>query len=96
MIDCSWRSTFGIECPTCGFQRSVVLLFEGDVIGSIYMFPATIPFLICLVVASISIIGKFKNGPEWVVGLFSITVVLIVINYVFKIANGSIVEHAHF
>jgi hypothetical protein len=96
LIECSWLSTFGIECPTCGFQRSVVLLFEGDIVGSIYMFPATIPFLLCVVVAGFSVFGKFKNGPNWVVGLFSLTAVLIVVNYVFKIANGSILEHVHF
>ena len=96
MIACAWKSTFGIECPTCGFQRSVVLLFEGDIAGSISMFPATIPFLLCVIAALLSVFGKLKNGPNWVIGMFSFTAVLIVVNYIFKIVNGTILEHAHF
>ena len=90
MIDCSWRSTFGVDCLTCGFQRSFQLLIEGDVVGSFYQFPATTPFLLCILFLGAHLIWKFQIGPRIIVGLFSTTAVLIVINYIVKLAAGGV------
>ncbi|XOV68069.1 MAG: DUF2752 domain-containing protein [Fluviicola sp.] len=89
MLDCHWKKEFGIECLTCGFQRSVELLFSGDIVGSFFMFPATIPFLLTILVAILYIWKRFKNGHHWVVSMFSLTALLVVVNYSVKIANGS-------
>lgn len=88
MIECSWKSQFGVECMTCGFQRSLKLLFEGDVVGSFLMFPATIPFLLCLLFTAAHLIWKFRFGPKLIVGLFASTALLIVVNFALKIASG--------
>ena len=34
MFDCFWVKSFGVECPGCGLQRSVIFLLEGDFKGS--------------------------------------------------------------
>lgn len=36
---CYFRTVFGIPCPTCGGTRAVILLLEGDVLGSFYRNP---------------------------------------------------------
>jgi hypothetical protein len=79
-----------VDCLTCGFQRSFQLLIEGDVVGSFHQFPATIPFLLCILFLIAHLIWNFRFGPKVIVGLFGSTALLVVINYVIKIANGTI------
>ena len=85
MLDCQWKSTFGIDCLGCGFQRSVKLLFEGDIVGSLIMYPALIPVTLTLVYCLIHIKFKFKNGARNIIVLFSTTVAIMVINYIYKL-----------
>lgn len=90
MIECSWKSTFGIECMTCGFQRSFWMLLKGNFYESFVLFPATIPFLLACFVATIHIFKPFKKGPVYIVTLFGLTAILMVINYTYKIWTGQI------
>ena len=90
MIECSWKSTFGIDCLTCGFQRSVKLLFEGELIDSFLLFPATIPLLIIFMVLPIHLVFKFKHGARVIVYSFSMAALLIVFNYVVKLTDKSL------
>jgi len=85
MIDCSWKSTFGIECLTCGFQRSVVLLFKGEFTESFFMFPATLPLLVGLAFLGLHLWRKWSNGPKILVAIYSLTAVLMVSNYIIKL-----------
>lgn len=45
-IPCIYKSFLGIECPTCGFQRALILLLKGDWLNSLKVYPALIPTLI--------------------------------------------------
>lgn len=90
MIECSWKTYFGIECLTCGFQRSFWLLLKGDLINSFYVFPATVPFLLTVLITILHIKFKFRKGTFWILGMFITTVVLISVNYVVKIVNGEV------
>ncbi|PIE86759.1 MAG: hypothetical protein CSA03_03730 [Bacteroidetes bacterium] len=89
MIECSWKSEFGVDCLTCGFQRSFLSLIKGDVVESFYQFPATIPFLFCVIFLGIHLVFKVNNGHRWIVGSFGLTALLIVINYSFKLYTGA-------
>ncbi len=90
MQECSWKTDYGIECLTCGFQRSFVLLFEGNMYESLRMFPALIPFLLTITVLILHLIFKLKNGAKLIIVLFSTTAILIVVNYLFKIYTGTV------
>lgn len=92
MLSCSWKEHFGIDCLTCGFQRSVKLLFSGEFWESFLTFPATIPFMATVLFALFYIWKGHKNGHRIIVGMFSFTALLIVINYSVKIATGSFVH----
>jgi len=48
MFPCIYYYYFGIECPGCGFQRSLVHLFHGDFYFSLLLFPGLIPLLLFL------------------------------------------------
>ncbi|MDG1333531.1 MAG: DUF2752 domain-containing protein [Crocinitomicaceae bacterium] len=88
MIECSWKAEFGVDCLTCGFQRSFISLIHGDFVESFLQFPATIPFIACVFVLIAHLTLKVKNGHRWIVGLFSLTALLIVVNYSIKLISG--------
>ena len=85
MLECHWKSTFGIECFGCGFQRSMVALFEGDFLESIRLYPAAIPLLITIVYTILHLRYKYKRGARNIVILFSFTVFLILANFLWKL-----------
>ena len=45
LIPCPFKALTGIDCPGCGFQRSILALIQGDIAKSIYLYPATILLL---------------------------------------------------
>jgi hypothetical protein len=85
MLKCQWKSTFGIECFGCGFQRSLKMLLEGDVLGSLQMYPALIPFLFTILYTGLHINFKFEKGARNIVISFSITIAIMVINYLYHL-----------
>ncbi len=40
MLPCLNKQLLGVECPGCGLQRAVLLLFRGEFIDAFYMYPA--------------------------------------------------------
>lgn len=94
MIECSWKSNFGIDCLTCGFQRSFEALLQGEIYESFLLFPATIPLLIVFIILPIHLIFKLKHGARIIVISFSIAALLIIINYSVKLSNNSF-YHQH-
>jgi hypothetical protein len=88
MLACSWKKTLGVECPGCGFQRSVVKLAEGEFYESFLLFPATIPLIILLILLVLHLKFNFKHGAYSIVTLFSVSTILIVMNFLVKIFNS--------
>lgn len=91
MLGCSWKAHFGVDCLTCGFQRSVELLLNGEFAASFKMFPPTVPFIFCVLFLILHLFLEIKNGHKVIVTLFSVTAALIVVNYVVKLVNGTII-----
>jgi len=46
LLKCPFKALTGIDCPGCGFQRSVMQLIQGDFHSSFIMYPPTIPLLL--------------------------------------------------
>jgi len=84
MFDCFWVKFFGVECPGCGLQRSIIFLLEGDLKNSLITCPALIPAIILIFYLILHLIFKFKNGHKWILFVFIVTVLIMVINYFFK------------
>jgi len=84
MFDCFWVKTFGVKCPGCGFQRSIIFLLEGDFKSSLITYPSLIPAIILIFYLILHLIFKFKNGHKWILFVFIITVSIMIINYLFK------------
>ena len=46
LIPCPFKYLTGIDCPGCGFQRSVMALLQGDIHKSFGLYPPAIPLLL--------------------------------------------------
>jgi hypothetical protein len=84
LFTCYFKSHFGIECPGCGLQRSLIALLKGDFIQSIYYNPALIPLLITFLLLLIQLFTKKVYGGKLVMWAFIITCFILVVNYFLK------------
>jgi hypothetical protein len=46
LLPCPFKYVTGIDCPGCGFQRSMLALVKGDMHQSFLLYPAAIPLLL--------------------------------------------------
>lgn len=82
MLPCLNKKLFGIDCPGCGAQRAVSLLFQGEIAAAFAMYPAIftiIPLLGFLLADSFFTI-KYAN--KIIITLMVSSVVLILGNYI--------------
>ncbi|MBN2486794.1 MAG: DUF2752 domain-containing protein [Bacteroidales bacterium] len=85
MPSCFYQKYLGVECPGCGFQRSLVYLLKGDLLLSLKTFPALIPILIMLGFLFLHLIFKYKKGHLILLYLFIFNSIIITVNYIYKI-----------
>ena len=84
MIPCLWKKYLHIECMGCGFQRSLVLVLQGQFEAAFYMYPAVYTLLILFGFLILHIKFQFKKGAKILLALFLINIIIIVINYILK------------
>lgn len=48
MVPCYFKLVFGINCPGCGLQRSIIFLLKGELWASIKMYPPLLPIAFTL------------------------------------------------
>ncbi len=46
LLPCPFKYLTGLDCPGCGFQRSVLALLQGNISESFSLYPATIPLVV--------------------------------------------------
>ncbi len=85
MIQCPVKQTTGLNCPGCGMQRAIVELLKGNIIESIYSYPALIPLISMFTYLILHIIFNFKNGAKILKIFFIINTIVISLNYIISI-----------
>jgi len=83
-LKCFYKEHFGLECFGCGFQRSIVLLFRGELVESIKMFPALYPLILLLVFLPYHLWKKPLWGYKVILILFINIVLVLMINFIYK------------
>ena len=84
MLPCSYKQLFDFSCPFCGFQRSMLLLLEGNIWDSIYQFPIwplILLYFVCFVFMAIR--GKayvFLHSKI----VWSILLIILLFNWVWQ------------
>lgn len=84
MIPCLSKKLFGIDCPGCGIQRSLMHIIHGDFITAFHLYPAiyTMIFLAGYILLNLKM--KFKYAHKIILTLAVINFVIISISYFVK------------
>lgn len=62
LLPCVYKKFFGIDCPFCGFQRSILALLQGDVGQCIALYPPLFPLILsCVILFAFRRSVKFKR-----------------------------------
>lgn len=89
LFPCAFKSFFGIDCPGCGFQRSVISLLKGDLAASFHFYPATLPILLLALFLLAKIKFRFPQAEKISKSLFAIAAVTVIVSYAIKVVEGS-------
>lgn len=82
---CTFRELFGIDCPGCGLQRSIIELLKGNLLESLYLYPALLPILAMFVYLALHLAFRFRNGALILKIMFIFNISLISVNYLYKL-----------
>lgn len=87
MLPCLSKQVFGIDCPGCGLQRSVILLLNGKFAESFFMYPGLFPMLALFGFLAAGRFIAFKRANTITILLAVITVMTILTNFIIKLVN---------
>lgn len=84
MLPCFTKTIFGFDCPGCGLQRAVALLFKGDFSAAWEMYPAIFAIIPLFAFLALSRLFQIKYANKIVISLTIVSVGLILSNYILK------------
>jgi hypothetical protein len=85
LLPCPFKYLTGIDCPGCGFQRSVLALLQGDLKGSLILYPATIPLILAIIYTVADNFLKLDTPQKAIKKTSYITVAgIMLISYIIK------------
>lgn len=84
MLPCINKMLFGIDCPGCGLQRSVVLLVQGNFGQAFEMYPAVFSLLLLLGYWVFSRVRKSVFHFNIKIGLIILNALVVAVHYSFK------------
>jgi len=85
MLPCLSKQILGMDCPGCGIQRAVLLLFQGEFLAAFKMYPAIYPILGLFGFLILDQFFKIKYANTISISLMILSVLLILINFTIKI-----------
>ncbi|MFD0794552.1 DUF2752 domain-containing protein [Mucilaginibacter litoreus] len=88
LLPCPFKYLTGIDCPGCGFQRSILLLIKGNLNDSLLMYPPAIPILLTALWWLADSLLRLDNPKAYIKkSLFIITGSFITISYAIKLVH---------
>ena len=84
MLPCMNKKVFGVECPGCGVQRSLVHVAKGEFTDAFNMYPAIFTLLILVMFLVLNKRFKFRHGKKIILTLAFVNVTIIVVSYIIK------------
>jgi len=87
LLPCVYKQMLGIDCPLCGFQRSLLLLFKGEVTSSFHMYPPLIPILSLIALLPFYIVNTRVSYKKVLYGHSISVLTIISLSYIVKIIN---------
>lgn len=87
MLPCLNKAFLGFECPGCGLQRAVVLLFQGEFTAAFHMYPPIYTLIPLFGFVFFNAIKPIKNSHRIILTLAILNVVVIFGSYIIKIST---------
>ncbi|MFW0714921.1 DUF2752 domain-containing protein [Pedobacter sp. N23S346] len=87
LISCPFKALTGIDCPGCGFQRSLIALFKGDFHTSWSLYPSTIPLIFLFICTGLLYKFPTKHQSLALKTLFIIVGNFVMISYFYKMLS---------
>jgi hypothetical protein len=88
LFPCAYKQLFGIDCPLCGGQRSLMLLVDGHWGKSFLMYPPLIPVLLLTGIFAAYLINRNFIRRRFLVRSATIVLIIVMVNYIFTLAFG--------
>lgn len=82
MLPCAYKSLFGIDCPACGIQRSLISLLKGSIKESFFTYPPLLFVLVGLVIVLLYFLKPKIVKPVFLKKYFSFLLVIVFANYI--------------
>lgn len=85
LLPCPLKYLTGIDCPGCGFQRSVIALLKGNLKESLHLYPAAVPFIFTALFVAVDSWQNIDHSGRIKKTAYLITGNIMLISYVFKL-----------
>lgn len=84
MLQCFNKQLFGLDCPGCGMQRSLIALLKGDYYESFILYPP-LSFIIGLMMLLVMHLSfRLKHGASMIKWYFILTTFIVIASFIFK------------
>ena len=87
MLKCKFKTLTGLDCPGCGFQRSVVSMLDGNFVDAFIYWPMLFPLLAAAIFTSIYLVGKKAIFMSIAYKLYILSVVFLLVNWLLKMTG---------
>ena len=87
LLPCLNKQLFGLDCPGCGAQRSLILFFKGEFAAAFAMYPAVFTMVLLGFIVALNFFVKFKYAYKIKMALVYINVAIIIISFIIKITT---------
>lgn len=84
LLPCAYNQLFGIQCPICGLQRSIILLLQGKILESIYMYPPLFPMLATSIWILYLFFAKKSLKTKTMIIVLIINAIILISNCLYK------------
>jgi hypothetical protein len=85
MLPCLNKKYLGFECMGCGLQRSVALIFKGQLVDAFFMYPAIYTIIALFGFIIINSFKNYKSGTKIITILAIANVAIIIGSFLLKL-----------
>ncbi len=83
---CVFVKYLHVECPGCGIQRAFIALLRGNIVDSVRLFPALIPYLATLGMLIWQIFSSTSKKAMVILFLFLASTSIMLVSYILKLS----------
>ncbi|WP_316932002.1 DUF2752 domain-containing protein [Bizionia psychrotolerans] len=85
MLPCFNKQILGFDCMGCGLQRSVALIYNGELLAAFKMYPAIYPLILLFIFIGLNIFFKFQHSNKIINTLAIVTISVIIGSFTLKL-----------